>query len=209
MNKMLYTALAATALCALPSTANAALLASLGGGTGPFSTLSSAGLDGGATATLSGGKVYTSDQPFADIPKDGVPGGTFLAAGPTAGQPATLSFTQPLGYLSFLWGSPDTYNVLTLTTNVKSYTFDAVGLNFAVTNGNQSVSQYVQFAASAGESISSVSFNNSPARDAFEVANFSVAAVPEPATWAMMLVGFGMTGAAMRTRRRAVKVAYA
>ena len=30
----------------------------------------------------------------------------------------------------------------------------------------------------------------------------SVAAVPEPATWAMMLLGFGMMGMAMRSRRR-------
>ncbi|HVF94259.1 MAG TPA: DVUA0089 family protein [Sphingomonas sp.] len=37
----------------------------------------------------------------------------------------------------------------------------------------------------------------------------TVPAVPEPATWAMMLVGFGMTGAAMRYRRRETKVAYA
>ena len=36
----------------------------------------------------------------------------------------------------------------------------------------------------------------------------NVAAVPEPATWAMMLVGFGMMGAAMRYRRRATNVVY-
>lgn len=34
-------------------------------------------------------------------------------------------------------------------------------------------------------------------------------AVPEPATWGMMLAGFGMMGSAMRYRRRNVKVAYA
>jgi hypothetical protein len=33
--------------------------------------------------------------------------------------------------------------------------------------------------------------------------------VPEPATWAMMLVGFGMIGAASRYRRRSTKVTYA
>ena len=32
--------------------------------------------------------------------------------------------------------------------------------------------------------------------------------VPEPATWAMMLVGFGMVGAGMRYRRRSSKVAF-
>lgn len=37
--------------------------------------------------------------------------------------------------------------------------------------------------------------------------NRAVAAVPEPATWAMMLAGFGMIGAAARVRRRTVAVA--
>ena len=37
----------------------------------------------------------------------------------------------------------------------------------------------------------------------------SAAAVPEPATWAMMLVGFGMLGAAMRYRRRSTAIVYA
>lgn len=38
-------------------------------------------------------------------------------------------------------------------------------------------------------------------------ATFSAAAVPEPATWGMMVVGFGLMGAVMR--RRSVKLRYA
>ena len=34
--------------------------------------------------------------------------------------------------------------------------------------------------------------------------NVSVAAVPEPASWALMLVGFGGLGAVLRRQRRAV-----
>jgi len=37
--------------------------------------------------------------------------------------------------------------------------------------------------------------------------NFSTSALPEPATWAMMIIGFGMAGAAMR-RRPKVSIAY-
>ncbi|WP_082543447.1 PEPxxWA-CTERM sorting domain-containing protein [Sphingomonas sp. Leaf339] len=37
----------------------------------------------------------------------------------------------------------------------------------------------------------------------------SIAAVPEPATWAMMLVGFAMVGGAARYRRRTTRIAYA
>ena len=199
--KSMKLALAATALCALPSVANAALFGSLGGGTGPFLSLSSAGLNGGSVATLAGGTVYTQDRPFADIPAGSIFGNAFLAAGPTSGAPAVLSFTTPVDYLSFLWGSPDTYNTLSVSTNMGSYSFNTGNLGFAVSNGNQNFSQYVQFTGSAGEAITSVAFDNRPTTDAFETANFSVAAVPEPATWAMMLVGFGAVGYAMRRRR--------
>jgi hypothetical protein len=37
--------------------------------------------------------------------------------------------------------------------------------------------------------------------------NFAVAAVPEPATWAMMIGGFGFIGGALRARRRSVAFA--
>ena len=203
------TMLFAAVAFAMPSTANAALVGSLGGGTGPFRTLTSAGLDNGAIATLSGGTVYTADQPFADVPGADIAGSAFLAAGPLAGQPAVLSFTNPTTYVSFLWGSPDTYNRLSLTTSLATYAFDVASLGFAVRDGNQAFSQYVQFAASAGETISSLSFSNAPATDAFEVANFTVTAVPEPATWGMMLVGFGMVAGAARYRRRGTRVVYA
>jgi hypothetical protein len=37
---------------------------------------------------------------------------------------------------------------------------------------------------------------------------FSVSPVPEPATWAMMIVGFGLIGVAIRRRKPQVRVAY-
>lgn len=37
----------------------------------------------------------------------------------------------------------------------------------------------------------------------------TISAVPEPATWAMMIVGFGMVGATARYRRRSSKATYA
>jgi hypothetical protein len=37
----------------------------------------------------------------------------------------------------------------------------------------------------------------------------SLSAVPEPMTWTMMIVGFGMMGAALRNRRTSAKVTYA
>ena len=44
----------------------------------------------------------------------------------------------------------------------------------------------------------------------FVITSFSISAVPEPATWAMMIAGFGMIGfAARRRHRQTVRVTYA
>ena len=201
--KIAKTILATAALLAAFG-ANAQVAGSLGGGYGTFLDLSAAGLNGGSVATLSGGTVYTADQPFADIPAGVIFGGDFLAAGPIAGTPATLTFSGTgVDYISFLWGSPDTYNRLTVTsTGGVTQSFDVGTLGFLTTNGDQSVSEYVQFTASAGVHITALSFFNSPQTDAFESANFSVTTpVPEPSTYALLLAGLGAIGFVARRRR--------
>lgn len=191
--------IAAAAAIALSSTAGASVTGGLGTGGGTFLALSSAGLAGGSVATLSGGTVYANDQPFADIPKGTVT--DFLAAGVLAGQPATLTFTSPVSYLGFLWGSPDLYNLLTIISTDISQVFTVASLGFSVTDGNQAFSQYVQFASAPGSKITGVVFSNTPAQDAFEVANFSVNTIPEASTYALMLAGLGIVAFVARRRR--------
>jgi len=201
--KFVKTLLATAALTAAVG-AQAEVFGSLGGGFGTFLDLSSAGLSGGSVATLSGGTVYTSDEPFADIPKGGVFGGDFLAAGPTSTTPATLTFTGGgVDYISFLWGSPDTFNLLTVGSTAPGATsqnFTAMSLGFPVTNGDQSFSQYVQFTGLNGSKITSLTFSSSI--DAFESANYSVTPVPEPETYALMLAGLGVVGFIARRRQK-------
>lgn len=196
--KTIGSILGAAALAAC-TTASAGVTGSLGGG-GTFLALSSAGLAGGSVATLAGGTVYTSDQPFADIPKGTVT--EFLAVGVQAGEPATLTFTAPVSNLGFLWGSPDLFNLLTVVSTDISQMFTVMDLGFGVTDGNQAFSQYVRFTSAPGSRITGVIFNNTPAKDAFEVANFSIAAVPESSTFALLAAGLGVIGLVVRRRRR-------
>jgi hypothetical protein len=191
--------------------AQAQVTGSLGGGAGSFLLLSSPAvctlatpctLTGSVNASIVGGTILNADQPFADIPKGAIAGGNFLSAGPTTTEPSTVTFSSGLDYVSFLWGSPDLYNSLTVVTTAGNLAFTAASLGFSVTNGDQSFSQYVQFTADAGVDILALVFSNSPSIDAFEVANFTVTApVPEPETYALMLAGLAAVGFISRRRR--------
>ena len=183
------------------------------GAVGPFVSLGGPGActaiapcDFGGLGSIVGGTIFTSDQPFADIPAGSVFESRFLSAGPTSTEPSTISLLNGASSIGFLWGSPDTYNLLEVLSTVGTFSFDVANLGFAVTNGNQNFSQYVRFDADPNVFIVGLRFFNNPARNAFEVANFSVSAggnqVPEPASFA--LVAVGMLGVAGVARRRKV-----
>ena len=70
-------------------------------------------------------------------------------------------------------------------------------------DGDQAFSQYVQFSGVGGASITGLTFTNAPETDAFETANYSITAVPEPGTYALMLSGLGVMGYIARRKRQA------
>jgi len=199
--------LVATAAVLASLGANAAVTGALGGGFGSFATLSGPGtpnsggtLSGAVSATIVGGSVLAADSPpFAD---DVAPGSNYLSAGPVAGSPATLTFSGAgVDYVSFLWGSPDLFNSLTVnSTGSAGQVFTATSLGFPITNGDQSFNQAVQFTALAGSKITSLVFSSSD--NAFESANFSITPIPEPETYALMMAGLGVMGFVARRRRK-------
>ncbi|MBJ6122797.1 PEPxxWA-CTERM sorting domain-containing protein [Sphingomonas mollis] len=127
------------------------------------------------------------------------------------GGSAVLQSTTGFDSVSFFLGSIDSFNSVQLlsTTGQVIGTF-AGSLFTANANGNQDIPQTnrrVTFTRSAGDAmiggINFISGGNS-----LEVDNV-VFAVPEPSTWALMFLGFGMVGTAMRYRRRSKSVTYA
>lgn len=114
----------------------------------------------------------------------------------------TVGFAQAVQVFSFVLGSLDSYNSVQL--------FFADGTNTLFT-GRQIIGQAntggpnfndagrVTFDLGGQAGITSAIFASPQA--AFELDDFA-SAVPEPATWGMMILGFGVVGSQLRRRRR-------
>lgn len=183
--------LLAAALALTGLAGQAQVLGALGGDTNPahFLTLDSSNVIGGQL-------LFSSVPGIAAAPTDLLNGTAFLAVGPGSG---LVTFFGGASAVSFDWGTPDSYNFLTVTQSDGSttdFTMDSLGLTGYDT--------YVRFTAEAGKSITSFSLMS--ASPAFEVANFAVTPVssdvPEPPTLALILLGLVSLGL---YRRRQLK----
>lgn len=144
--------------------------------------------------------------PIGDHPGSSltVPGNLTPYLAVYGGGVANINFTGvgDVRSFSFDYSTVDTYNTLTIhyaTGADTVYTGTQIlnGLPTAVTNGSITVN-------GDGRIITGLSLSTTS--NAFEVDNLSfsagLAAVPEPASWALMLGGFGVIGGAMRSRRK-------
>jgi hypothetical protein len=83
------------------------------------------------------------------------------------------------------------YSVVSSTAGVNAFTATFTGANYAANlTGYGHVHSGIKFITETGK------YGTNRAHQ-----SFAVAAVPEPATWAVMITGFGMAGAALRRRR--------
>jgi hypothetical protein len=128
------------------------------------------------------------------------------------GGSATIQAMNNVAYqsVSFFLGSIDTYNVVQVLSTTGSVLSTFTGVNFTVDpNGNQdipSTNRRITIAADVNDvAIGGIRFLSNG--NSLEVDNV-VFAVPEPSTWAMMFLGFGMIGTAARYRRRSKTVSY-
>jgi PEP-CTERM motif len=160
-------------------------------------------LSGNSQMLITGGQIKTGDVANTNIQPLGGDG-SYWSMDPS-NAPATsegsISFTSLMSKVSFLWGSPDSFNNLVVRlAGGGEYTV----VPFA-TGGVNANSRYLTIEAGAGEAISGLSFSSgsNSGNYAFEVDNlrYTVSPIPEPETYALMLAGLGLVGFIARRRR--------
>ena len=201
--RKLYVAAAVSVLAAMPSVA--AVTVSSTDGAPPYGVPATFQFDA-ATPQYSGTIYYDSVSGVRAQPAGST--GGYAAVGPSNAQSsATLDLTAfgDINSISFLWGSVDAYNTLDVLGTSMSFGGGDMGVappsgDQANANSNRLVT--LTFTGADRANVTGLRFGSTG--DAFEFDNVkvNVAAVPEPASWAMMLVGFAAIGAAMRTERR-------
>lgn len=136
-----------------------------------------------------------------------VPGVAAPPPGTTTGylalqQGGTATLLTPLiQSLSIYIGSPDSYNgIRFIGLNGYDQTLTGASLAAGAFNGDQSVGRRMTYYFGS-ERVTQVVFFSTG--NSFELDNIAAtSAVPEPRTWAMMLIGFAAAGSVVRARRR-------
>ncbi len=169
------------------------------------------GLNGGVVCGGTGCIIQSANNGQGAPPAVGDQGDNYLAV--LGGGTATFAFAGGLSRLGLDFGSADTYNMFTLALaggGTQSFTGQQL-IDIGVANGNQvspNTNGRLTFTANPGVIINGLTISSTA--NSAEVDNFArIGAVPEPATWAMMLIGFGAIGGSMRRRRRSGTLAYA
>lgn len=137
---------------------------------------------------------------------------TQYAVVPMAGQPMGVAILDLTGLgrdvfdFGLYWGSIDDYNFLDFF-NGNTLIGTVSGALIPPANGNQTANvtnRRVNVRFAGGQAITSVRFRSEGV--AFEFDDIAVTAVPEPATWGLMIAGFAMVGAAARRRNANARI---
>lgn len=137
--------------------------------------------------------------------------GNFLSVGPLDGTSAVLSLASfsRIGQISLLWGSADVFNTVQLLDSANNVIATITGTDVRptvftspLTPGQVNRLVTLTFTDAVTQAaIKAIRFSSN--RNAFEIDNVAVRAVPEPTTWLMLIAGFA--GVAFGLRRRPAK----
>lgn len=204
---MKYLLLAAAFLAFSPVAANAAILingnfeaggGSLAGWTVTNSVFAGTGADYSSCCGTTGSEPAYSSNHFASFGSDNVTSINTLeqSFSTVAGKAYTVMFDY-----GALGGGAQSLN----------YLIDGNSVGAVIANANNNMDttfSNLSFGFTGNGSVMTLGFSVNSSSDGIDpiIDNVKVTAIPEPESWALMIAGFGLTGAAMR-RRRAVVVA--
>lgn len=109
---------------------------------------------------------------------------------------------------SFYLGSPDTYNTVQFFVGASQLGDTLSGRNIwacpgCADSGDQTFGARANYNF-GGAHVTSVVFGSSGNSFEFDNLAGTIGGIPEPASWALMILGFGGVGAALRSRRKAI-----
>ena len=160
--------------------------------------------------TRTGGLLLNGDSAQGAAPETfGNAASQFLST--VGGAATTIQSMRAFDTVSFFLGSIDSFNTVNILSTTGSVIASFTGSQLSFTpNGDQELpttNRRVTFTRTGTDAqIGGIGFASGV--NSLEVDNL-VFTVPEPSTWALMIVGFGMVGFAMRSRRRRTSVVYA
>lgn len=209
LKKILFTTVAALAVAAAPANASTYLFDVLYSGNG-VATLAP-GSDDPLAVTLAAGDTYTYNLRATGAGQwTTLASGTifpfFALVGPFGS--STADFT-----LSLLnnGGTVFSYSEVGAGTCCAHLGTNTVSVTGGLTFDGFSLTSIINSTTASGPADSMLPFSGTPP-EAYrpDLIAFAAGAVPEPATWAMMLMGFGVVGAGVRSRRKpTVRLTYA
>lgn len=207
MNRLLAASAVFLSLGLAPLATHAAVsFSSYGVATPPGETLitdfsTAAGLSGGGNLVAGSVSGQYAAPAFSPTTSD-----TSQYLEVPGGQSETLTLAHPAQELSIYVGSLDSYNTLAFGgAGAVTYTGAQLGVASGAADGNQTADNTNgRFTFTFSAPVDSITFSSGA--NAFEVADVAgVAGVPEPATWALMLIGAGLLGGVARgSRGRAI-----
>lgn len=125
------------------------------------------------------------------------------------GGTASINFAAltgvPVVAFEFDWGSIDYFNTLTIHSNQGDIVIVPGSASFPnAADGNQvaaGTNGLFRVDGGVGQVFSGITLHSD--QNSFEIDNLAIGSVPEPASWAMMIMGMGFMGMALRSRRKA------
>jgi hypothetical protein len=154
---------------------------------------------GGGFVSGTNGILYA--QPFGTS-------GFYYAVGPSTSTTGTIDLSSfgDITDISFIWGSVDSYNTLEFLDSSMNVLQTFVGNDiFDPANGDRTdpnTNPFVTFMLTGSDIGNFAYLRLNSTSNSFEIDNLVVGPIPEPGTWALMLIGFAGIGLAMRRDRK-------